>query len=71
MTPTEKAIIKSLSDLTRLICEIGDTQAKIADYISERLPDADTKALSDASKTTRLELQSLKQQAESLKAAVK
>ena len=71
MTPIEKAIIKSLADVTRLTCEIGDTQAKMAAYISERFPDADTKALLDVSKTTQHELQSLRQQAESLKAAVK
>ena len=71
MTPIEKAIITSLTDLTRLLCEVGDTQAKLAVYVSERFPDADSQALSNVAETTRHELLDLRQKAENLKAALK
>jgi hypothetical protein len=71
MTDIERAMIKSLADVTRLTCEIGDTQAKLAAYISERFPDADSQALSNVAETTRRELLDLRQRAESLKAALR
>ena len=71
MSPIEKSILNNVSDLTNLICEIGNTQADITKFLFERFPDSDLEFLLNASKNTQLKLQALQQTAVALKSALK
>ena len=70
MTEIEKATLSLVADLTRLLCEVGDTQTKLVAVILEKLPDSDSGDLLASAKITQLQLQSLRQNAETLKAAL-
>jgi hypothetical protein len=73
MTETEKAIIASLADVGALVTEIGRTQALMAGFLANHLPNlsADEKqAILAAGKSSQQQMLDLQQKIKTLKAVL-